>query len=94
MMCWRPKQTPQQQAVFLFQRRPPPPPIPPHGSPIAEHPWGELILMFEFGFRAFLWSSLPSNRQGALPGPPDGCGIPNSSSSRELIGASPLSTLC
>ena len=62
------------------------------GSPIAEPPRGELMSMWAFGFHAFSWSSLQSNLQGALPGPPDGCGTPNSSSSRGLIGASPLST--
>ena len=84
--CWQPKQKPKQQASYPFRRRPP-------GSPITEPPWGELMLMCAFGFHAYSWSSLPSNCQGALPGPPDGCRTPNTSSFWELIGASPLSTL-
>ena len=48
--------------------------------------------MCAFGSHAFSWSSLPSNHQDALLGPPDGCGAPNSLSSLGLIGVSPLST--
>ena len=89
--------------TFHFDIAPPPPPPnppsiltstppPPPRSPIEEPPWGELMLMCTFGSHAFLWSCLPSNHQGALPGPQDGCGVPNFSSSPGLIGVSPLST--
>ena len=84
--CRRPKQKPKQQASYPFQHRPPP------GSPITVPPRGERMSTCAFGFRTYSWSSLPSNLQGALPGPPDGCGTPNTSSFQELIGASPPST--
>ena len=83
-----PAKTPATSQPSISTSTPPPPP----GSPIAEPPQGELMSTCAFGSNASLWSCLPSNHQGALPGPQDRCGVPNFSSSLGLIGAEPLST--
>ena len=69
-------------------------PPPPPGSPIAEPPRGEPTSTCVSGYHAYLWSFLPSSRQGDLHGPTDGNNTPNSSSSKALIGALQLSTRC